>query len=177
MKSCAELPNDVDWSCEGMVLQADTQLHQYLQGAERAVFLTLYRGHRYKKSTVCLMSIKQWEEETLRSYIIRFNKEAFSIDEADDKILVVAFTNGLRKEKFMFFLYRKNPKTMLDVLYRATKYMNAEDTLLAGEEKPKKRKDKRTHGKIGDGRWLGSENEGRTNVPNHPLGGSQALPH
>ena len=66
---------------------------------------------------------------------------------------------------------------MLDVVYRATKYMNAEDTLLAGEEKPKKRKDKRTHGKIGDGRWLGSENEGRTNVPNHPLGGSQALPH
>ena len=28
---------------------------------------------------------------------------------------------------------------MLDVLYRATKYMNTEDTLLAREEKPKKR--------------------------------------
>ena len=28
---------------------------------------------------------------------------------------------------------------MLDVLYRATKYMNAEDALLAHEEKPKKR--------------------------------------
>ena len=27
---------------------------------------------------------------------------------------------------------------MLEVLYRATKYMNAEDTLLAREEKPKK---------------------------------------
>ena len=52
-------------------------------------------GHRYKKSTVCLMSISQWEDETLRSYIARFNKEAFSIDEADDKILVTAFTNGL----------------------------------------------------------------------------------
>ena len=75
----------------------------------------------------------------LRSYITRFNKEALSIDEADDKILVVAFTNGLRKGKFLFSLYKNDSKTMLDVLYRATKYMNVEDRLLAREEKPKKR--------------------------------------
>jgi len=31
-------------------------------------------GHRYKKSTACLMSMR--EEETLRSYISHFNKEA-----------------------------------------------------------------------------------------------------
>ena len=85
------------------------------------------------------MSIKQWEDETLRSYITYFNKEALSIDEADDKILVVAFTNGLQKGKFWFSLYENDSKTMLDVLYWATKYMNAEDTLLAWEEKPKKR--------------------------------------
>ena len=52
-------------------------------------------GHRYKRSTACLMSIKQREDETLRSYISRFNKEALSIDKADDKILVAAFTNRL----------------------------------------------------------------------------------
>ena len=49
--------------------------------------LYFIRGHRYKKSTACLMNIKQREEETLRSYITRFNKEAFWIDEVDDKIL------------------------------------------------------------------------------------------
>ena len=75
----------------------------------------------------------------LRSYIARFNKETLSIDEADDKILVVAFRNGLRKGKFLFSLYKNDPKTMLDVLYRATKYMNVEDTLLAREENPRKR--------------------------------------
>ena len=52
-------------------------------------------GHRYKKSTACLMSIRQQEDEMLRSYIAHFNKEALSIDKADDKILVAAFTNGL----------------------------------------------------------------------------------
>ena len=75
----------------------------------------------------------------MRSYIACFNKEALSIDETDDKILVTAFTNGLRKGKFLFSLYKNDLKTMANVLYRAIKYMNVEDVLLAREEKPKKR--------------------------------------
>ena len=85
------------------------------------------------------MNIKQWEEEMLRSYITRFNKEAFLIDEANNKILVTAFTNGLRKGKFLFSLYKNDPKTMSNVLYREIKYINVEDALLALEEKPKKK--------------------------------------
>ena len=81
------------------------------------------------------MSIKQRKDETLRSYISRFNKEALSIDEADEKILVAAFTNGLQKGKFLFSLYKNDPKTMSDVLYKATKYMNAEDALLTQEKR------------------------------------------
>ena len=67
----------------------------------------------------------------LRSYITFFNKEALSIDEADNKILVAAFTNGLWKGEFLFSLYKNNLKNMSDVLYKATKYMNVEDALLA----------------------------------------------
>ena len=98
------------------------------------------------------MSIKQWEDETLRSYITRFNKKALSIDEADNKILMATLTNGLQKGKFLFSLYKKDLKTMSNVLYRTTKYMNAEDALLAQEEKPRKGKDKKTYGKIRGGR-------------------------
>ena len=54
-------------------------------------------GHRYKKSTACLMSIKQREDKTQQSYISHFNKEALSIDEADDKILVAAFQRPCQK--------------------------------------------------------------------------------
>ena len=86
-----------------------------------------------------MISIKQREDETLQSYISHFNKEALLIDEVDDKILVVAFTNGIRKGKFLFSLYKNDPKTMSEVLYRATKYINAEDALSAWEEKPRKR--------------------------------------
>ena len=85
------------------------------------------------------MNIKQQVDEMLRSYITCFNKEALSIDEANNKILVAAFTNGLRKGKFLFSLYKNDPKTMLDVFYKATKYINAKDALLTQEEKPKKR--------------------------------------
>ena len=53
--------------------------------------------------------------------------------------MVAAFTNGLRKGKFFFSLYKNDLKTMSKVLYRAIKYMNAEDALLAREEKPRKR--------------------------------------
>ena len=63
--------------------------------AQFTAHLHFIGGHRYKKSTAYLMSIKQREDKTLRSYISCFNKEALSIDEADDKILVAAFTNGL----------------------------------------------------------------------------------
>ena len=76
------------------------------------------------------MNIKQRKDKMLRSYITRFNKEALSIDETDDKILVTAFTNGLQKGKFLFSLYKNNLKTMSDMLYRTTKYMNADDALL-----------------------------------------------
>ena len=85
------------------------------------------------------MNIKQQEDEMLRSYITCFNKGALLNDEVDEKILVAAFMNRLRKGKFLFSLYKNDPKTISDVLYRATKYMNAKDALLAREEKPRKR--------------------------------------
>ena len=102
----------------------------------------------------------------LRSYITRFNKEALSIDETDDKILVAAFTNDLRKGKFLFSLYKNDPKTMSEVLYRATKYMNAKDALLAREDKPRKRERElkmpiRTMG----GRSQGRETDAMKSVP------------
>jgi len=53
----------------------------------------------------------------LRSYITCFNKEALSIDKTNNKMLVAAFTNGLRKGKFLFSLYKNDPKTMSDVFY------------------------------------------------------------
>ena len=106
----------------------------------------------------------------LRSYTARFNKEALSIDEADDKILVAAFTNGLRKGKFLFSLYKNDPKTMSEVLYRATKYMNTEDALLAREEKPRKR-ERQEDTQQDKGRKMARTRDGRDDRRSKPLAG------
>ena len=60
----------------------------------------------------------------------RFNKEAFLIDEVDDKVLVISFTNRLQFGEFLFSIYKNDLKTMTDMLYKAMKYMNTEDTMI-----------------------------------------------
>lgn len=96
-------------------------------------------GQRYKRSSAILLNIKQGDDESLRSYVTRFNKEALLINEVDDKVLVTSFTNRLQSRKFLFSVYKNDPKTMADMLYRATKYMTAEDAVIARGGGPKKR--------------------------------------
>nr|XP_023887753.1 uncharacterized protein LOC111999840 [Quercus suber] len=86
------------------------------------------------------MQIRQWEDESLRSYVARFNKEALLIDEADKMVLVTAFSSGLKEGEFIFSMLKNEPKTMADMLFKATKYMNAEDALIAHKDEKGKRK-------------------------------------
>ena len=60
-----------------------------------------------------------------------FNKDALLINEANDKVFVTTFTNGLQPGEFLFSIYKIDPKTMADMLYKARKYMNVEDAMIA----------------------------------------------
>ena len=75
------------------------------------------------------MNIKQREDESLRSYVAQFNKEALLINEVDNKVLVTTFTNGLFSREFLFSVYKNDSKMMTDMLYKATKYMNAKNAM------------------------------------------------
>ena len=46
-------------------------------------------GQRHRRSSAAILSITQWEDESLRSYVTRFNKEAFLIDEVTTKSLLL----------------------------------------------------------------------------------------
>ena len=50
-------------------------------------------GQRHKRSSSNLLTIEQGENESLRSFITRFNREALTVDEMDDKLLLAAFHN------------------------------------------------------------------------------------
>ena len=66
-------------------------------------------GQRHKRSSSNLLTIEQGENESLRSFIARFNREALSMDEVDDKLLLVAFHNGVNSDLFIHKLYEKEP--------------------------------------------------------------------
>ena len=85
------------------------------------------------------MNIKQRDDERLRLYVTRLKKKALLIDKTEDKVLVTTFTNGLQSGKFLFSVYKNNPKNMADMLYQAIEYMNAEDAVIVKGGGPKKR--------------------------------------
>ena len=78
-----------------------------------------------------LLTIRQGEKETLRSYVKRFTRETLEVDEADDKVQLTTFKVGLKSRKFVASLVKNPPKTMAEMLLKAQKYMNAEDALVA----------------------------------------------
>ena len=74
-------------------------------------------GQRNKRSSSSLLTIEQGENESLRSFITRFNREALMVDEVDDKLLLVAFHNGVNSDLFIYKLYEKEPQFMAELVH------------------------------------------------------------
>ena len=64
------------------------------------------KGQRHKRSSSSLLTIEQGENESLRSFITRFNREALTVDEMVDKLLLAAFHNGVNSDLFIHKLYK-----------------------------------------------------------------------
>ena len=88
-------------------------------------------GQRPKRPADHLLTIRQGEKETLRSYVKHFTRETLKVDEADDKVQLTTFKAGLRSIDLVASLMKNPPKTMAEMLLKAQKYMNAEDAMAA----------------------------------------------
>ena len=66
-------------------------------------------GKRHKRSSSNLLTIEQGENESLQFFITHFNREALTVGEMDDKLLLVAFHNGVNSNLFIHKLYEKEP--------------------------------------------------------------------
>ena len=51
------------------------------------------------------------------------------MDEAEDQVQLTTFKAGLRSKEFIMALAKIPPTSMMDLLIKAQKYMNVEDTL------------------------------------------------
>ncbi|XP_065626768.1 uncharacterized protein LOC136066408 [Quercus suber] len=92
-------------------------------------------GQRHRRSTSSLLTIEQGENESLRSFITRFNREALTVDEVDDKLLLAAFHNGVNSDLFIHKLYEKEPQSMAELVHSAQNFMNAEYAIIAKKRK------------------------------------------
>ena len=73
-------------------------------------------GQRPKRRVDYLLTVRQGEKETLRSYVKRFTWETLEVDEADDKMQLTTFKVGLRSRDLVASLAKKPPKTMAEML-------------------------------------------------------------
>nr|XP_023873422.1 uncharacterized protein LOC111986016 [Quercus suber] len=90
---------------------------------------------RHKCSSSSLLTIEQGENESLRSFITRFNREALTVDEMDDKLLLAAFHNRVNSDLFIHKLYEQEHQTMAELIHSAQNFMNVEEAIVAKKRK------------------------------------------
>ena len=101
-------------------------------------FVSHFIGARtYRKPSYHLLTIKQSSQESLRSYVQRFNAKSLKVDIPNEKFVITAFIVGLGVEsKDLMFSISKNPQSsMAEVLAKAEKYINCEEALISKKER------------------------------------------
>ena len=109
-------------------------------------FVSHFIGARtYKKPSYHLLSVKQSPQESLRSYVQRFNAESLKVDVLDEKFSITAFIAGLGvQSKELMFSILKNPQaSMVEVLSKAEKYINSEEALISKKGSSSTHKEKK----------------------------------
>ena len=65
-----------------------------------------------------LLTIRQGEKETLKSYVKCYTRETLEVDEVDDKVQLMTFKAGLKSREFVVSLTKNPPKTMVEMLLK-----------------------------------------------------------
>ena len=108
-------------------------------------FVSHFIGARtYRKPSYHLLTVKQGTQESLKSYVQRFNAESLKVDVPDEKFAITAFIVGLGvQSKDLMFSISKNPQaSMAEVLAKSEKYINGEEALISKKESSSNHKEK-----------------------------------
>nr|XP_021851823.1 uncharacterized protein LOC110791388 [Spinacia oleracea] len=92
----------------------------------QALFSTRFMAYKEeRKTSMHLGRIQQGKDDSLRSYVKRFNLEAGQIPDLHDGISFDNFFRGLKKGSFKFDLVKKSVRTMTEVLDEAEAFIHA----------------------------------------------------
>ena len=95
-------------------------------------FVSHFIGARtYRNPSYHLLTIKQNPQESLRSYVQRFNAESLKVDVPDENFAITAFIArlGVQSKDFMFSISKNPQASMVEVLAKAEKYINGKEAL------------------------------------------------
>ncbi|XP_075670186.1 uncharacterized protein LOC142639948 [Castanea sativa] len=91
-----------------------------------------------------LMLLQRTPDKVMCTAFLITLKGVVRVDEAKDQVILTAFQVGLMPVDFFFSITKSPPKTVVELLRKAQKYMNAEDAVLTKEMKGKRKRDEGT---------------------------------
>jgi len=112
---------------------------------------SLMSGIVRKKPVGSLMPLRQCPEESLKSFLIRFNQERLATEDAIEEFVYCALFLGIKRDgPLMADLARKLPRGLYEFMERAEEFINQEETLRAflGSEPTQRRVLRRRRGII-----------------------------
>ena len=78
----------------------------------------------------------------MREYVKCFNKAVLEINETEDQVVMMTFQVGLNNLDLVFSLVKTPPTLMTNLMFKAQKYINGEDSLIAKGFIGKRKKEK-----------------------------------
>ncbi|XP_031111902.1 uncharacterized protein LOC116015874 [Ipomoea triloba] len=102
-------------------------VNSFAQLAE--LFLTNYAAYlRPKKNFMYMFRVMQDPNESLRSFLARWQKEVHTVDDLDDKTMLILFMENLRLGKLYTYLHTEWSSSYAQAIQRANQQADTEDT-------------------------------------------------
>ena len=109
---CRSFPTTLKWAAREWFIKLPTSSIDSFEQLSNSFLRHFIGGQRPKRPANHLLTIRQGEKETLRSYVKRFTRETLEVDEANDKVQLTTFKAGLKSREFVASLAKNPPKTM-----------------------------------------------------------------
>ncbi|XP_077216012.1 uncharacterized protein LOC143850672 [Tasmannia lanceolata] len=88
-------------------------------------------SQRPRKITASLMALRQEDNEPLKTFVSRFNREALQIPNLDPSATANALLTGAKSNDFRRAIACQNPHSLADLMAGAEEYISVEETLTA----------------------------------------------
>ncbi|XP_077228586.1 uncharacterized protein LOC143861570 [Tasmannia lanceolata] len=88
-------------------------------------------SRRPQKTAASLMALRQEDGESLKAFVIRFNREALQVPNLDPSAATNTLLPGAKSNELRRALALRNPHSLDDLMAGAEEYISVEETLVA----------------------------------------------